>query len=229
MPAPRRLRAPCAAAAGQRPGRGECWRPGQPDDLAPRPGTTRADGAGRDHRLGESRCGGTPAAGLGGNRPSTFSFRGPAEPEVPGWARWPALWQQAIDAWSAGPPATPYGLLHRDFHLGNTLWQSDRVTGLIDWAETSWGPPDLDVAHACSDFAMLHATADGEAFRAAYLRQGGRLDPDPDAARFWVVSDILGFLPDPAHILTAVARTRPDLSADIVRRGLEDFLALTLG
>ena len=75
---------------------------------------------------------------------------------------------------------------------------------------------------------MLHTTADAEAFRAAYLRQGGRLDPDPDAARFWVVSDILGFLPDPAHILAAVARSRPDLSAAVVRQGLEDLLALTL-
>jgi hypothetical protein len=69
---------------------------------------------------------------------------------------------------------------------------------LIDWAETSWGPPDLDVAHACSDFAMLHTTADAETFRTAYVRQGGRLNPDPGAARFWAISDILGFLPDPA-------------------------------
>jgi aminoglycoside phosphotransferase (APT) family kinase protein len=162
------------------------------------------------------------------NRPPIVTFRGPAEPEVPGWVRWPALWQQAIDIWAAGPPPTPAGLLHRDFHLGNTLWQDDTVTGLIDWAETSWGPPDLDVAHACSDFAMLHTTGDVEAFRAAYLRAGGQLDPDPDAARFWVVSDILGFLPDPAHILPAVANSRPDVSAEVVRHGLEDLLAWTL-
>ena len=99
---------------------------------------------------------------------------------------------------------------------------------MIDWAETAWGPPDLDVAHMCSDFAMMHTTADAEAFRAAYVQQGGRLDPDPDAARYWAVGDILGFLPDPAHILTAVATNRPDLSADAVRHGLEDRLAATL-
>jgi hypothetical protein len=92
----------------------------------------------------------------------------------------------------------------------------------------SWGPPDLDVAHACSDFAMLHTTADAETFRTAYLRQGGQLDQDRDASRFWAVSDILGFLPDPAHILAAVASSRPDLSPDAVRNGLEDLLALRL-
>lgn len=161
-------------------------------------------------------------------RPPTFAFRGSTEPEVPGWARWPSLWRRAIGVWTAGPPPTPFGLLHRDFHLGNTVWQADAVTGLVDWAETSWGPPDLDVAHACADFAMLHTTADAERFRAAYLQHGGRLDPDPDAARFWIVSDILGFLPDPAHILAGMAGARPDLTPDAVRHGLEDLLALTL-
>lgn len=75
---------------------------------------------------------------------------------------------------------------------------------------------------------MLHATADAEQFRAVYVQRSGQLDPNPDAARFWVVSDILGFLPDPAHILIAVARRRLDLSPDIVRHGLEDLLARTL-
>ncbi len=164
----------------------------------------------------------------GQHAPPTYAFRGPSAQEVPSWARWPDLWRQAIDLKAAGPPTTPHGLLHRDFHLGNILWQKDAVTGLIDWAETSWGPPDLDVAHICSDFAMLHTTADVETFRAAYLGQGGRLDLNPDAARFWAVSDILGFLPDPAHILPAVARSRPDLSPGAIRRGLEDLLALTL-
>jgi aminoglycoside phosphotransferase (APT) family kinase protein len=163
-----------------------------------------------------------------GNRPPTFAFRGPARPEIPTWARWPSLWTRAIDRWNAGPPPTRYGLLHRDFHLGNTLWQDETVSGLVDWAETSWGPPDLDVAHACADFAMLHTTEDAELFRAAYREQGGLLDPDPEAARFWVIADILGFLPDPAHILAAVASGRPDLSADDVRYGLEDLLAHTL-
>lgn len=161
-------------------------------------------------------------------RPPVFAFGGPVEPAVPDWARWPALWRRAIELRAAGSPSTRYGLLHRDFHLGNVVWDDNTVSGLIDWAETSWGPADLDVAHACADFAMLHTMAEAEAFRAAYVRQGGRLDPDPAAARFWVLSDILGFLPDPAHILPGMAVSRPDLSAEVVRHGLEDLLAATL-
>ncbi len=161
-------------------------------------------------------------------RPPAFAFRGEAQPSVPDWARWPGLWRTAIDLRMAGPPPTPHGLLHRDFHLGNTLWQGDVVTGLVDWAETSWGPPDLDVAHACADLAMLHTAVDAQLFRTAYLRHGGRLDPEPTAAAYWMIGDILGFLPDPAHILPGLQSSRPDLTTAAVRRGLEDLLALTL-
>lgn len=161
-------------------------------------------------------------------RPPTFSFRGPGALEVPDWAWRPDLWRKAIEVRAVGPPPTPYGLIHRDFHLSNIVWRADTVSGLVDWADTSWGPPDLDVAHLCSDFAMLHTPANANTFRAEYLRQGGRLDPDPDRARFWAVSDILGFLPDPAHILDGLASSRPDLTADVVRQGLENLLASLL-
>ena len=221
LPAPRLVASDLDGASCSGPANLMTWRPGRVrlDRLDPAAITALAQLAVAVHRQP------VPAE----HHPPTFSLRGPTEPQVPGWARWPGLWQQAIDLWAAGSPPTPYGLLHRDFHLGNILWQNDTVTGLIDWAETSWGPPDLDVAHVCSDFAMLHTTDDVETFRAAYVRHGGQLDPDPDAARYWVVGDILGFLPDPAHILPAVATSRPDLSSGRIRRGLEDLLALTLG
>ncbi|WP_168207584.1 phosphotransferase family protein [Microlunatus elymi] len=162
------------------------------------------------------------------DRAPTFSYRCPASPEVPDWARRPALWRRAIDIWKAGAPPTPYGLLHRDFHLGNILWDGDQVTGVVDWAEMSWGPADLDVAHICADFAMLHTLADADAFRTSYQALGGVLDRDLDGNRFWIVSDILGFLPDPAHILPGLAGARPDVRPDDVRFGLEELLERTL-
>ncbi|MFT4167022.1 MAG: aminoglycoside phosphotransferase family protein [Microlunatus sp.] len=161
-------------------------------------------------------------------RPPTFSYRVPSDLQVPWWTQRPALWRRAIELWRVDEPSTAHGLIHRNFHLGNVLWDAERLSGIIDWAETSWGPPDLDVAHMCSDFAMLHSVADAVAFRSAYLDQGGKVDSDADAARYWMVSDILDFLPDPAHILPGFAGGRPDLTADNVRIGLEDLLELTL-
>ena len=55
-----------------------------------------------------------------------------------------------------------------------------------------------------------------------------RLDTHPDATRFWTIADVLGFLPDPAHILPAVRAARPDLSASLIRERLEGLLAVTL-
>ena len=162
------------------------------------------------------------------HQPPTFSYRVPSDLQVPWWTRRPALWRSAIELWRSDEPSTARGLIHRDFHLGNVLWEAEKLSGIIDWAETSWGPPDLDVAHMCSDFAMVHTLADAMAFRTAYLDQGGKLDSAVEAARYWMVSDILGFLPDPAHILPGFAGSRPDLTADDVRIGLEDLLELTL-
>lgn len=163
-----------------------------------------------------------------GDPPPLFTPWTPEVLEVPGWARRPALWAEAIDRYRGPRPATPQHLIHRDFHPGNTLWEGDTVTGLIDWAETSWGPSDLDVAHACSNFAMLHTVDDAAAFVQAYERRGGRLDPDPEARRYWTCLDVLGFLPDPGPVVAALTRQRPDLDADGVRHRLEDLLALAL-
>lgn len=90
--------------------------------------------------------------------------------------------------------------MHRDFHLGNVLWQDGQVTGVVDWVETSWGPADLDVAHCQTNLAMLHGTAAANAFRAAYERSGGALDSCPAAQAFWQVTDIVGFLPAPGKV-----------------------------
>jgi aminoglycoside phosphotransferase (APT) family kinase protein len=161
-------------------------------------------------------------------RPPPFAFWGEPDPAVPVWATRPELWRRAIALAAENPPDTTAGLIHRDFHPGNTLWLGDEVSGLIDWAETSWGPPDLDVAHACSNFAMLHSVADAVAFRRAYLDAGGRLDPDVGGWRYWQVRDILGFLPDPGPVVVALTRQRPTLTPEGVRGRLEDLLALTL-
>jgi hypothetical protein len=84
---------------------------------------------------------------------------------------------------------------------------------------------DLDVMHSRTNFAVLQSIDQACEFSAAYARHGGTVDPDPEAQRFWAVSDILGFLPDPRPILRALMVIRPELTADVVRHRLEQFLA----
>ena len=45
------------------------------------------------------------------------------------------------------------------------LWSEGRVTGLVDWVETSTGPADLDVAHCASRLAGLHGVRAARTFR----------------------------------------------------------------
>ena len=161
-------------------------------------------------------------------RPQPYRFWAPDPPLLPDWAEDRSAWNRAIEIFAGGPPPSPQGLVHRDFHPGNVLWAGDRITGMIDWAETSWGPPDLDVAHACTNFALLHDFERMDVFRAAYARHGGVTDPDPEAARFWAISDILGFLPDPMLQTPALIADRPDLTAAEMRRRLESLLVLIL-
>ena len=163
------------------------------------------------------------------HRPRPYEFWTPDDLEVPSWTSRPELWQRAIDIFNQGPPPTHQGLVHRDFHPGNILWKGDRITGVIDWAETSWGPPDLDVMHSRANFAMLHDFDSADAFSDAYRWHGGVLDNDHDAEVFWAVSDILGFLPDPTQIITALIHHRTDLPHQVVRERLEQLLMITLG
>jgi aminoglycoside phosphotransferase (APT) family kinase protein len=162
-------------------------------------------------------------------RPRQFQFWAPNDLELPSWTSRPELWRRAIDIFDQGPPSTHQGLIHRDFHPGNILWEGDRITGVIDWAETSWGPADLDVMHSRANFAMLHDFDSADAFSDAYRWHGGILDDDHDAAVFWAVSDILGFLPDPTQIINALIHHRTDLPDQLVRERLEHLLMITIG
>ncbi|WP_330480099.1 aminoglycoside phosphotransferase family protein [Streptomyces sp. NBC_01544] len=111
-----------------------------------------------------------------------------------------AVWAAAIDV--IRKPAPPYEgrFLHRDFHPGNVLFDvppsrsaGARITGVVDWAATSWGPADLDVAHCCTNLALLHGPAWGLRFAEAYEEAGGVLATAASERLYWRVRDGLAF------------------------------------
>jgi len=114
---------------------------------------------------------------------------------VPSWSADPGLWREAFAR--LAEPAPPYRrtFIHRDFYPANVLWRGDRLSGLVDWVETSTGPADLDVAHCVTNVTSWHGLQRGLAFREAYAAAGGVLEPDADAARYWQLMDLVGFLP----------------------------------
>ena len=96
---------------------------------------------------------------------------------------------------------------------------------MVDWVETSWGPPDLDVAHCSTGLAMLHGAEAVEAFRARYRAAGGVLGDDP----YWGLLDAVGYLPDPEKAAAPWRQSgREDLTAALARTRLEAHLAWIL-
>lgn len=107
-----------------------------------------------------------------------------------------AVWAAAIDV--IRKPAPPYEgrFLHRDFQPGNVLFDvppsgpaGARITGVVDWAATSWGPADLDVAHCSTNLALLHGPAWGLRFAEAYEEAGGVLAAAASERLYWQVRD----------------------------------------
>lgn len=107
-----------------------------------------------------------------------------------------AAWAAAIDV--IRKPAPPYEgrFLHRDFQPGNVLFDMSppspagaRITGVVDWAATCWGPADLDVAHCSTNLALLHGPAWGLRFAEAYQEAGGVLAAAASERLYWQVRD----------------------------------------
>ena len=125
---------------------------------------------------------------------------------VPAWAIDGAVWQRAFDVLAEGEPGWEPCFLQRDFGPHNLLWTGDRVTGVVDWVETSTGPAWLDVAHGASNVALRAGTGAARRFTAAYVAETGRA-PAP----YWDVVDVVGFLPPPggrSMLTTAAAQQR---------------------
>jgi aminoglycoside phosphotransferase (APT) family kinase protein len=117
-----------------------------------------------------------------------------AKYEVPAWAADPQVWWDAFALLRADVPDFEPRLIHRDFQPRNVLWAEGRISGVVDWVETSIGPAWLDVAHCSTNIAIVHGDAAADAFAAAYVERTGR-EPQP----YFDVMDVVGFLPPPGR------------------------------
>lgn len=125
--------------------------------------------------------------------PRTYqSWAWEAKYVVPAWATRLDAWEAAFRLLRTDPPTYEPRFLHRDFQPFNVLWDGDRISGVVDWVETSTGPAWLDVAHCATNIAVRHGLERARAFAEAYTAvTGRRREP------YWEVMDAVGFLPPP--------------------------------
>ncbi|MFB7733407.1 phosphotransferase family protein [Streptomyces sp. NPDC056112] len=163
-------------------------------------------------------------------RPRTYqAWTAPERVSPPEGTDRPELWQRAVDVIRREPPAYRACFLHRDFHPGNVLFTGDgdglRISGVVDWVETSWGPADLDVAHCSTALALLHGVAAGMDFADRYLAAGGTPAEDRAAHLYWRMLDALAFAPDAEKVAVPWRETgRADLTPALLTRRLEEYL-----
>jgi aminoglycoside phosphotransferase (APT) family kinase protein len=191
------------------------------------PGRLRLHAADHVHALGQMLASIHRFVPGAPDRPRTYQSWAVRERRVvPAWAGDPGVWRRAFSLIDVEPPDYRGCFLHRDFHPGNVLFDGAAVTGVVDWVETSWGPPDLDVAHCCTALALLHGSTAADAMRAAYRVAGGSLVVDPAERAYWELLDAVGYLPDPEKVARPWRESgRPDLSAAVGRERLEAYVA----
>lgn len=144
-----------------------------------------------------------------------------------------AAWAAAVDVIREPAPAYEGRFLHRDFHAGNVLFDVPspsptalQITGVVDWAGASWGPADLDVAHCCTNLALLHGPAWGVRFAAAYEKAGGVLAAAASDRLYWQVRDALAVSEEVQQVsLPWRGAGRTELTARIVEERLDAYVA----
>ena len=151
--------------------------PGRPPTAAQiaRPATLATLGS----TLAEIHRVGADLAGDGALRaivPAYVPFGDLAAAVIPAATRRPDLWRAAVALAAATPARPPTAtLIHRDYHAWNTLWLGGRLTGIVDWTSTSWGPPAADLAHLRVDLVVDISVASAVLARDAFAAAGGDL------------------------------------------------------
>ncbi|SEN64723.1 phosphotransferase family protein [Cryobacterium luteum] len=83
-----------------------------------------------------------------------------------------SLWREL-----AGEPRV---LTHNDFWSGNTVWQQERLTGIVDWSGAGLAPRGYDLAWCRQDLVFLYDATVAEEFTRTYDEAFG--SPTPNVA-----------------------------------------------
>lgn len=112
----------------------------------------------------------------------------PAEPAVswvnlseePAWVAASDLWRQARQV-AREPSEGQQSFIHRDYQHFNVLWQDQKLSAVVDWADAATGPRGLDVGHCRLNLAVLFSAETAEKFLRLYESEAGcRVDPRAD-------------------------------------------------
>jgi aminoglycoside phosphotransferase (APT) family kinase protein len=105
---------------------------------------------------------------------SAAALAGPAAGSVAG------RWEQLADA--------PGVLTHYDYWSGNVVWDSDVLTGVVDWSGGAVGPRGFDVGWCRLDLCLLYDQRIADRFLDSYTAASECHRPDPLLWDLWAVA-----------------------------------------
>jgi aminoglycoside phosphotransferase (APT) family kinase protein len=129
------------------------------------------------------------------------------------WASWPRILDEPV-------------LTHYDFWSGNVLWESDRLSGIVDWNGGSLGPRGFDVGWCRLDLYLLYDEDIADHFLRAYEAAFGSVLADPALWDQWAVARsndaVESWVPNYRDL------GRPDLTAEVLRKRHEEWTETSL-
>jgi aminoglycoside phosphotransferase (APT) family kinase protein len=147
----------------------------------------------------------------------------PADLTIPRWSSDDGMWQQAFDLFHSPPPAGVECFIHRDYQQFNLLWTGQRLTGVVDWAQSSYGSPDIDVAHCRLNLTVVYSARLAARFLDCYEASAGRrVEP------WWDVAGLLGYLPGWGQFLQRQAGRRLTIDFNGMHERVETTLRAAL-
>jgi aminoglycoside phosphotransferase (APT) family kinase protein len=117
---------------------------------------------------------------------------------APSWARDPAVWERAFAVAAGPPPEAETVFTHRDYHHGNTLWEEDVLTGIVDWTTACSGPAGIDLSQMRINLAWDFDLELADEFLGAWMA----VTDDASAYHpYWDVLDAVDWIADPPEHL----------------------------
>jgi aminoglycoside phosphotransferase (APT) family kinase protein len=123
-------------------------------------------------------------------------------------------------------PQAERGFVHGDFWQGNTLWEGDTLSAIVDWDCAGVGPAGVDLGSLRCDAALCFGRDAADDVLRGWEQEAGR--PADDVA-YWDVVAALSTPPDMGWFVSALGgQGRTDLTQDVMLTRRDLFLGAAL-
>jgi aminoglycoside phosphotransferase (APT) family kinase protein len=113
-------------------------------------------------------------------------------------------------------------LTHFDFWSGNTLWEGDELTGVVDWSGARVAPRGVDVAWCRQDLVLLGARSAADIFLETYENHAGLVVADMSLWDLVAAAQADPVVESWAANYHGVGR--PDITSEVLRKRLDDWV-----